>query len=140
MLWLKAFHLIVADRVDGGDALSAAAFRLSRRRRSGSEQSETFKVMERRLLRAIMTPAMIATWVFGLWLAIAGGCLSSGGWLHAKLALVLVLSAFHGFCARWTKDFAADRNRRPARFYRLVNELPAVLMVAIVLLVVVKPF
>ncbi len=105
----------------------------------GSVQSETFKVMERRLLKAIMTPAMISTWVFGLWAAFEGGWWSSG-WLHAKLALVLVLTAFHGACARWRKDFAADRNRRDGRFYRIANEVPTLLMLAIVVLVVLKPF
>jgi putative membrane protein len=88
-----------------------------------------------------MTPAMIATWVFGLWLAVAGGWFSDGSkWLHFKLLLVLALSGFHGACAKWRKDFAADRNARPARFYRIANEVPTVLLVLIVILVVVKPF
>ena len=110
----------------------------------GSIQSETFKVMERRLLRAIINPAMIATWVLGLWLAWLGpdshyGWFASG-WLQAKLVLVLALSALHGFFARWVKDFAADRNRYSARFYRIINEVPTILMIFIVFLVVLKPF
>jgi protoporphyrinogen IX oxidase len=107
-------------------------------------QSETFKVMERRLLRAIINPAMIATWVLGLSLAWLGpdshyGWFASG-WLQAKLVLVLALSALHGFFARWVKDFAADRNRHSQIFYRIINEIPTVLMILIVFLVVLKPF
>lgn len=105
----------------------------------GSDQSETFKVMERRLLKAIMTPAMIATWVFGLWLMVLGAHYQEG-WFHAKLFLVLLMSAFHMFCANWVKDFASDSNSRPARFFRFANEMPTVLMVFIVILVVIKPF
>jgi putative membrane protein len=105
----------------------------------GSVQSETFKVMERRLLKAIINPAMIVAWVLGLYLAWDGGWFSSG-WLHGKLALVLGLSAVHGLYARWVRDFAADRNTRPARFYRVWNEAPTVLLVGIVILVIVKPF
>jgi putative membrane protein len=105
----------------------------------GSPQSETFKVMEGRLLRVIVNPAMIATWVLGLWLAWSGG-LFGAGWLQAKLLLVLLLSAVHGLFARWAKDFAADRNTRPQKLYRIVNEVPTVLMILIVILAVVKPF
>lgn len=111
---------------------------------TGSVQSETFKVMERRLLRAIINPAMVATWVFGLWLAWLGpdsryGWFASP-WLWAKLVLVLALSAVHGMLARWRKDFAADRNVHSQRFYRIINEIPAILLIGIVILVVVKPF
>src|SRR5712692_3600287 len=88
---------------------------------------------------AIINPAMIATWALGLWLAWSVGWWASG-WFHAKLALVLALSAIHGLFAKWVKDFAADRNRRPAKFYRWVNELPTILMIGIVILVIVKPF
>lgn len=106
---------------------------------SGSEKSEIFKIMERRLLKAIMTPAMISTWVFGLWIAIEGAHFQSG-WLHTKLFLVILLSAFHGFCAKWMKEFAADKSKRTAKFFRFANEIPTVLMVLIVILVVIKPF
>jgi putative membrane protein len=105
----------------------------------GSQQSETFKVMERRLLRAIMNPAMVATWALGLWLAWSSEAWSAG-WFRAKLVLVVMLSAVHGLLARWRKDFAADRNRHSAKFYRVVNELPTVLMIGIVILAIVKPF
>jgi len=106
---------------------------------AGSKQSETFKVMERRLLRAIINPAMIATWVLGLWLAY-DQALFKAGWLHGKLALVLALTALHGLFSRWVRDFAADRNTHSQKFYRIVNEAPAVLMIGIVILVIVKPF
>jgi protoporphyrinogen IX oxidase len=105
----------------------------------GSDTSETFKVMERRLLKAILNPAMIATWVFGIALAIASGFYLAP-WLHAKIALVLVLSGVHGYLARQVKLFATDANRRPARFFRILNEVPTLLLILIVLLVVVKPF
>ncbi|WP_334175633.1 protoporphyrinogen oxidase HemJ [Pseudoxanthobacter sp.] len=105
----------------------------------GSVQSETFKVMERRLLKAIATPAMIATWIFGLYLAWAGGFFTDG-WLHAKLLLVLILSGVHGFLARQVRAFAEDRNRFSGRFYRVLNEVPTLLLIGIVILVILKPF
>jgi len=105
----------------------------------GSVQSETFKIMERRLLRAIVNPAMVATWAFGLTLAWQGHWFASG-WLQAKIALVVVLSAIHGFFARCVKAFATDANRHSQRFYRIINEVPTILMIAIVILAVVKPF
>lgn len=105
----------------------------------GSVQSETFKVMERRLLKAIMTPAMIATWGFGIWLMILGSH-HEQGWIHAKIFLVILMSAFHMFCAKWVKDFASNQNKRPVKFFRFANEMPTLLMILIVILVVVKPF
>ena len=105
----------------------------------GTPQSETFKVMERRLLRGIATPAMIATWIFGLWLAWEIEAFRSG-WLQAKLALVLVLSGLHGMLAGAVRRFAADTNTRSPRFWRVLNEVPAVLLIGIVALVVFKPF
>lgn len=106
---------------------------------AGSPQSEIFKVMERRLLRAIMTPAMIVTWGAGLWLVWEGAFLKSG-WLHGKLVLVLVLSGVHGWLAGAVRRFANDANVRRPRFYRIMNEVPTLLMIGIVFLVVVKPF
>ena len=102
-------------------------------------QSETFKVMERRLLKAIMTPAMIVTWILGLWLAWQSGYYAAP-WLHAKFALVLAMSGVHGFLARTVKDFAADRNTRGPNFYRVINEVPTLLMIGIVILAIVKPW
>ena len=95
--------------------------------------------MERRLLRAIINPAMIGAWVLGLWLAYDQGYFKAG-WLHGKLVLVLALTALHGLFSRWVRDFAADRNTHSQKFYRIVNEVPAVLMIGIVILVIVKPF
>lgn len=105
----------------------------------GSVQSDTFKVMERRLLKAIMTPAMIASWFFGLWLMYLISA-HQDGWFVSKFFLVFLLSAMHMFQARWVKEFAADKRRRSTKFYRVANEGPTVLMILIVILVVVKPF
>ncbi len=109
---------------------------------SGSAQSETFKVMERRLLRIITTPAMISSWVLGLILAFYFDSVDFKNdiWFHVKLLFVLLMSGFHGYLAGRVKVFAADRNDKTARFYRLLNEVPTVLMMLIVLLAVVKPF
>jgi protoporphyrinogen IX oxidase len=105
----------------------------------GSALSETFKVMERRLLKAILNPAMGATWTFGLVLAWSGGFFTAP-WLHAKLTFVVLMSATHGYLSKTVRDFAADRNARSARFFRILNEVPTVLLVIIVLLVILKPF
>lgn len=107
----------------------------------GSDRSETFKVMERRLLRGIMTPAMIATWLFGLVLAGTPGIVDwHRGWIWVKLTLVLALTLFHFLLSRWRQAFARDRNWHSTRFFRLINELPTVALIIIVVLVVVKPF
>jgi len=138
-VWLKAFHLIAAIAWMAGMLYLPRLFVYHCGAEPGSPQSETFKRMERRLLKAIINPAMIATWVLGLWLAWSGGWLMAG-WFHAKLVLVVILSGVHGLFARWLKDFAADRNRHTATFYRLVNEVPTVLMIGIVIFAIVKPF
>lgn len=106
---------------------------------AGSEQSETFKIMERRLLRGIMTPAMIATWVFGIWLMVLTTAWQEG-WFVTKFFLVVLLSAYHGVCVKWWKELLVDERKRGAKFFRLVNEIPVVLMILVVILVVVKPF
>jgi len=137
--WLKAFHLIAVIAWMAGMLYLPRLFVYHCEAELGSPQSETFKSMERRLLNAIINPAMIATWGLGLWLAWTGGWLTAG-WLHAKLALVLILSGVHGLFARWVKDFAADRSRHSAAFYRIVNEVPTLLMIGIVILAIVKPF
>ena len=138
-LWLKAFHIIAVISWMAGMLYLPRLFVYHCDAEPGSKQSETFKVMERRLLQAIINPAMVATWVLGLWLALDAGLYRSG-WLHAKLVLVLAMSAMHGMFVRYVRDFADDRNRHTQRFYRLVNEVPALLMIGIVILVVVKPF
>ena len=106
---------------------------------AGSEVNETFKIMERRLLRAIMTPAMIASWIFGLWLAALSGAFAEG-WFHTKLMLLVFLTGSHMAMARWRKDFERDENSKSAKFYRVANEAPTLLMIGIVIVVVVKPF
>ena len=139
MLWVKAAHVISVI------SWMAALLYLPRLlvyhadTETGSGQAETFKVMERRLLKAIATPAMLATWIFGLWVA-SLQAVWSDGWFIAKFALVIGLSAFHMALAKWVRLFAADDNRHPARFYRIANEVPTLIMIAIVVLVIVKPF
>ncbi|HET7492307.1 MAG TPA: protoporphyrinogen oxidase HemJ [Bradyrhizobium sp.] len=137
--WIKALHIIAVIAWMAGMLYLPRLFVYHCEAKAGSSQSETFKLMERRLLKAIINPAMIVTWVAGLYLAWSGHWLSAG-WLHTKLVLVLALSGVHGFFARWVKDFAADRNSRSQRFYRIINEVPTLLMIAIVILVVLKPF
>jgi protoporphyrinogen IX oxidase len=137
--WLKAFHVIAVISWMAGMLYLPRLFVYHCDAEKGSRQSETFKVMERRLLRGIINPAMMVTWALGLWLAYDGAWISAY-WLQAKVALVFALSGVHGMLVRWTADFAADRNRHSERFYRIVNEVPAVLMVGIVIMVVIKPF
>ena len=142
--WIKAFHIIAVIAWMAGMLYLPRLFVYHCVAEKGSVQSETFKVMERRLLRAIINPAMVATWVFGIALAWLGpdsryGWFASG-WLWAKIILVLALSVVHGLLARWRKDFALDRNRHSHKFYRIINEVPTLLMILIVLLVVLKPF
>jgi len=138
-LWLRAFHVIAVIAWMAGMLYLPRLFVYHCEAEVGSKQSETFKVMERRLLRAIINPAMIATWVLGLWLVYDQGYFRSG-WLHAKLVLVVAMSAMHGLFSRWVRDFAADRNTHSQKFYRVMNEVPTLLMIGIVILVIVKPF
>ena len=139
--WTKALHLISVIAWLAGMFYLPRLYAYHAEAEPGSKQSETFKVMERRLLRAIVNPAMIAAFVFGIALLGTPGVVDwSQGWIWVKLACVLGLGALHGEFSRWRKDFAADRNRRPARFYKLANEIPTVLMVVIVIMVIVKPF
>ena len=141
LAYITAFHVIAIIAWMAGLLYLPRLFVYHAGSKPGSEQSETFKVMERRLLRYITTPAMIASWAFGLMLAFSGIIdWSRDGWFHAKLALVLALSAYHGLLAMWTRDFALDRNTRSARIYRIANEVPTVLMIFIVILAVVRPF
>lgn len=108
----------------------------------GSAESERFKVMERRLLKQIINPAMIATWVFGIFLVLTPGVVDWGqdGWWYVKLTMVLLMSGFHGAMSKWRQEFLEDRNRRSHKFYRVANEVPTVLLVVIVVMVIVKPF
>ena len=137
--WIKALHVIAVISWMAGMLYLPRLFVYHCEAETGSKQSETFKVMERRLLKAIINPAMIVTWLAGLYLVWAGQWYLSP-WFHAKFVLVLVMSGVHGFFSRWVKDFAADRNRHSERFYRIINEVPTVLMLIIVSLAIVKPF
>ena len=137
--WIKALHVIAVIAWMAGMLYLPRLFVYHCEAERGSKQSETFTVMERRLLRAIINPAMIVTWLAGLYLVWAGHWYLSG-WFHAKFLFVLILSGAHGFFSRCVKDFAADRNTRSQRFYRFTNEVPTLLMILIVILVIVKPF
>ena len=107
----------------------------------GSAQSELFKVMELRLLKQIMNPAMIGTWIFGILLVLTPGVIDwTAGWWHVKLTLVILMSGFHGACSKWRKNFLDDRNTKSAKFYRYANEVPTVLMVIIVIMAIAQPF
>src|ERR1700753_2291854 len=136
--WIKALHVIAVIAWMAGMLYLPRLFVYHCEAEPGSKQSETFKVMERRLLRAIINPAMIVTWLAGLYLAWSGHWFTAR-WLHGKLLLVILMSGAHGFFARCVKDFAADRNTRSQKFYRVINEMPTVLMILIVVLVIVKP-
>ena len=138
-LWAKAIHVIAVISWMAGMLYLPRLFVYHCVAEPNSQQSETFKIMERRLLRAIINPAMVATWVFGLWLGWRGNVFSAG-WLQAKLFLVLLLSGMHGLLARFVREFASDRNRHSPKFYRVINEIPTILMIGIVILAVVKPF
>jgi putative membrane protein len=138
-VWIKALHVIAVISWMAGMLYLPRLFVYHCEADAGSKQSETFKVMERRLLKAIINPAMVVTWLAGLYLAWAGQWLSAG-WFHGKLLLVLILSGIHGLFSRWVKDFANDRNCRSQKFYRIINEVPTILMIGIVVLVIVKPF
>lgn len=137
--WVKAFHVIAVISWMAGMLYLPRLFVYHCEVEVGSQQSETFKMMERRLLRVIINPAMVLTWLLGLALVWLGGW-HTAGWMHAKFALVIVLSAVHGLFVRYWRDFEADRNTRSQKFYRIINEVPTILMIGIVILVVVKPF
>ncbi|GAA5626064.1 hypothetical protein Brsp05_01335 [Brucella sp. NBRC 12953] len=138
-LWVKAIHVIAVIAWMAGMLYLPRLFVYHCAAAPGSETSETFKIMERRLLRFIINPAMIVTWIAGLWMAweIFG---FQGGWLHAKLLLVVLLSGLHGYLSKATRLFAQDKNTKSAKHWRIINEVPTILMILIVILVIVKPF
>ena len=137
--WIKALHVVAVISWMAGLLYLPRLFVYHCAAEPGSTQSETFKVMERRLLRAIMNPAMVVTWILGLVLAWIGGHLTAP-WMIAKFILICALTAAHHIFSLWRKDFAADRNHRPARTFRIANEVPTLLMIGIVILVIVRPF
>lgn len=139
-LLLKALHLISVIAWMAGMFYLPRLYAYHADAEKGSDKSETFKVMERRLLRIIVNPAMIATLVFGLLMVMVNPSIMQGGWIHVKLLLVAGMVVCHILFARWRKVFLRDENTRPAKFYKIWNEVPTVLMIAIVILAVVKPF
>jgi putative membrane protein len=139
-LWIKALHIIAVIAWMAGLLYLPRLFVYHTGTTPGSEASETFKVMERRLLRGIMNPAMIAVFVLGIILALVVGPDVLEGWFHAKLLLVLIMAGLHMAMARWRKELENDQRPHTQRFFRIVNEVPTLLMVVIVVLAVVKPF
>jgi putative membrane protein len=137
--WIKAAHVISIVAWMAGMLYLPRLFVYHARAAKGSELSETLKVMERRLLRGIINPAMGAAWIFGLLMVWLGDHWQDH-WLHAKLALVIGMQIVHAGLSRWRRDFARDQNRHSDRFYRFINEVPTVLLIGIVILVIVKPF
>ncbi len=139
--WVKSLHIVSVIAWMAGLLYLPRLFVYHCEAAAGSDKAATFAVMERRLLRGIMNPAMVAVYVFGIALLLTPGVVDfRDHWIHAKLTLVAVLTVYHHLLARWRKDFAAGRNTRPQRFYRAINELPTLVMIAIVILVVAKPF
>lgn len=138
--WFKALHVISVIAWMAGMLYLPRLFVYHAVAEKGSVQSETFKVMERRLFRAITTPAMIATWLFGLAMVGHGIIDWSSIWPWVKAGLVLVLTGYHGLLARHLKAFASDRNDKPQKYFRLINEVPTLLMILIVIMVIVRPF
>ena len=138
-LWIKAFHIIAVISWMAGMLYLPRLFVYHAAAEAGSAQSETFKIMERRLLRFIMTPAMIVTWLLGIVLVLQGQFLGAT-WFHIKLALVVVMTITHGLFSHWVNEFDLDRNTRSPKFYRVANEIPTVILIFIVILATVKPF
>jgi putative membrane protein len=138
-LWLKALHVIAVISWMAGMLYLPRLFVYHAASEPGSTQAETFKVMEARLLKFIMTPAMIVTWIAGIALVVLGQWVGAG-WFHAKLALVLVMTVMHGLLSHWVTEFSYERNKHSQKFYRIINEIPTVLLILIVILAVVKPF
>ena len=139
-VWYKTFHVISVI------SWMAAMFYLPRifvyhtKTEKGSEMDKTFQLMEKRLLRIIMTPAMLSTYIFGLLTAYVYGLVALGIWFHIKMLAVLGLTIMHGLCAKWVKDFAKGENKHSENFYRIANEIPTILMILAVIMVIVKPF
>jgi putative membrane protein len=139
--WIKACHIVSIVAWMAGLFYLPRLFVYHADAARGSELAETFKVMERRLLRGIMNPAMVAVYVFGILLALTPGIVDwERGWIYVKLAAVAALTILHHLLGLWRKAFAADRNRHSARFYRIVNEIPTLLLIVIVVMVAAKPF
>ena len=140
MEWVKSFHVISVIAWMAGMMYLPRLFVYHADAEIGSDQSETFKLMERRLYLGITSPAMVATWLFGLWMVGAGVVDWSSGWPWVKAIMVFALSGIHGLYGRLVRDFANDRNARPAKFFRMINEIPFVVAMVIVIMVIARPF
>lgn len=138
--WIKTFHIVAMTSWMAGMFYLPRLYAYHAEVKVGSEQDKTFQVMESRLLRIIINPAMIATLILGLLLADIYGFRSLGVWFHIKMLAVVILLAFHGLLAKWCKDFVKGQNKKPAKFYKIINEVPVVFFIIIVSMVVVKPF
>ena len=138
-LWFKALHIIGVIAWMAGMLYLPRLFVYHAAAKPGSELSETFKIMERRLLNFIMMPAMMVTWIVGIVLLLQGQWIGAG-WLHAKLVAVVIMTVLHGLFAYWVNEFRFDRNRHSQKFYRIINEVPTALLIVIVVLAAVKPF
>ena len=138
--WFKAFHVIAVIAWMAGMFYLPRLYVYHTRTKVGSEMDKTFRVMEYRLLKFIMNPAMIATYLFGFIVAYIYGFKALGIWFHIKFAMVLAITVMHGFLARWRKDFVNGKNTRSENFYRITNEVPAIAMMIAVIMVIVKPF
>ena len=139
--WIKALHVISIISWMAGMLYLPRLYVYHATADKGSELSETLKIMERKLLRIIINPAMVFSWLFGVSMILANpSMMTSGKWLHVKLTAVILMQIFHAFLSRWRKAFLKDENIHPAVFYRKVNEIPTILMIIIVIMVIVKPF
>ena len=138
-LWLKALHIVAVIAWMAGMLYLPRLFVYHSTAKPGSELSETLKAMERRLLNYIMMPSMIVTWIVGIVLVFQGQWLGAG-WFHAKFVLVVLMTVVHGLFAHWVNEFSFDRNRHSEKTFRIINELPTLLLIAIAIMVVVKPF
>ena len=141
MLWLKAFHLIFMVTWFAGLFYLPRLF-VYHAMSDDEISNERFKIMERKLFFGIMTPGMILTFIFGIWMLLdyAWAQYSSTGWLHTKLTLLILLVVYHGYCGKWLLDFKHDRNKRSHVFYRWMNEVPVIFLLGIIILATVKPF
>jgi len=138
-VWIKAFHLIAVIAWMAGMLYLPRLFVYHAGAKPGSELSETLKIMERRLLRGIINPAMIAAWLFGIWLLIKNPALLHEPFMHVKLTMIILMQIIHALLARYRRHFAEDHNIHTARFYRILNEAPMLLIVIIVVAIIVRP-
>ena len=139
-MWYKAIHVISVISWMAAMFYMPRLFVYHTRAKIGSEMDKTFQQMEHKLLKIIMTPSMISTYFFGILIAYIYGFVALGVWFHIKMTAVLGLTIFHGLLAKWRKDFINGNNNHSEKFYRLMNEIPPILMIIAVIMVIVKPF